>query len=109
MKKFLVLYRMDMAKMRELMATMSKEDQAKDMAEWKEWMDKNMAHFADHGGAAGKNTQLSPSGAAEIGNDIGGYSIMQGESKDEVIKVLSESPHLKMPGTTTDVMEIVAM
>lgn len=107
MKKFLVLYRMDIAKMREMMANFSKEDQEKDMAAWKAWMEKHMASFADGGNPVGKNTQVTKSGATEVSNDVGGYAIMQGESKEEVIKVLMESPHLNMPGTTTDVMEIV--
>ena len=34
MKKFLVLYRMDMAAMRKMMGTTSKEEQQKGMAEW---------------------------------------------------------------------------
>ncbi len=100
---------MDMAQMKTLMATMTPEDQKKDMAEWGAWMKKNMAHFADPGNPVGKNTEVSASGAVEKSNDVAGYSIINGESKEAVIAMLADGPHLKMPGSTTDVMEIVEM
>ncbi len=109
MKKFLVLYRMDMAKMKELMATMTPEDQKKDMAEWGEWMKANMASFADGGAPVGKNMEVSASGSVQKSNDVGGYSILQAETIEEAAKIIATGPHVKMPGATTDVMEIVAM
>ena len=109
MKKFLVIYRMDMAKMREMMATTSKAEQDKGMQEWGAWMEANKSSFADSGAPAGKNTSVSTGGAEEHSNDVGGYSIMQGESKEAVIEVLKKSPHLMMPGATCDVMELMSM
>ena len=38
MKKFLVLYRMDMAAMKKMMETTSAEDKKKGMDEWGMWM-----------------------------------------------------------------------
>lgn len=49
MKKFLVLYRMDMGEMRKMMASTSAEDRKKSMGEWEGWMKKNMASFVDSG------------------------------------------------------------
>ncbi len=109
MKKFLVLYRMDMAAMSDMMKTMSKEDHAKGMAEWGEWMKQHAASFADPGAPAGKNTRVTAQGSSQAGNDNGGYSIVQAESMEEATKMLAGSPHLKMPGATCDVMEIVSM
>ncbi len=109
MKKFLVLYRMDMAAMRKMMETTSAEDRKKGMAEWGEWMKKHMADFADMGGPTGKNTEVTKAGAAEMSNDVGGYSIVQAESKEAAIALLAENPHFSMPGAVIDVMEIVPM
>ena len=47
MKKFLVLYRMDMAEMQKMMASTSAEERKKGMGEWEVWMKKNMTSFAD--------------------------------------------------------------
>ena len=59
MKKFLVLYRMDMAEMQKMMASTSAEERKKSMGEWEVWMKKNMASFADHGGPVGKTKQAA--------------------------------------------------
>jgi hypothetical protein len=109
MKKFLVLYRMDMVEMGRMMQTMSKEDQVKSMAEWNEWMEANASHFVEKGDPVGKNWQVTPAGTAQVSNDIGGYSIVQAESIDAAAKLMASGPHMKMPGATTDVMQIVEM
>jgi hypothetical protein len=109
MKKFLVIYRMDMEEIRKMMANTSPESQKESMAEWVAWMEANKASFADGGAPVGKNTKVSASGAAEESNDVGGYAIMQGDSKEDVARVLAGSPHLKMPSATCDVMEILPM
>ena len=72
-------------------------------------MKKNMASFADPGAPTGKNWQVSTAGAKQESNDIGGYSIMQAENVEAAAKMLEGSPHLKMPGATCDVAEIVPM
>ena len=66
MKKFLVLYRMDMAEMQKMLASTSAEERKKSMGEWEVWMKKNMASFADSGGPVGKTKQASASGAIDI-------------------------------------------
>jgi hypothetical protein len=109
MKKFLVLYRMDMAAMKKMMETTSAEDRKKSMAEWGTWMKAHMANFADGGAPVGKNWQVTSSGTSQMSNDIGGYSIVQAERADEAAKILASSPHFKMPGSTCDMMEIMPM
>jgi hypothetical protein len=109
MKKFLVIYRMDMEEIRKWMQTLTKEQQAKDMAEWGTWMQANMSHFADAGGPVGKNLQVSASGSQLMSNDVAGYSIVQAENAEDVAKLIATGPHLKMPGATCDVMEILQM
>jgi hypothetical protein len=108
MKKFLVLYRMDMAKMREMM-TANPDMGKKGMEEWGMWMKNHMADFADHGAPVGKNTEVSAQGSMQKSNDIGGYSIIQADSMEAVSKILADNPHLKMPGATCDVAELMSM
>ncbi len=98
-----------MVQIKKFMETTTEEDRKKDMAEWGAWMQKSMAHFADPGAPVGKNTEVTVSGTSEKSNDIAGYSIFNGESKEAVLALLADSPHLKMPGSTTDVMEVVDM
>ena len=108
MKKFLVLYRMDMAAMRKMM-TENPEMGKKGMEEWGVWMKNHTADFVDAGAPTGKNSEVSASGAVEKSNDIGGYSILQAESKEAAAAMLKDNPHLKMPGATIDLAELMPM
>ena len=109
MKKFLVIYRMDMAVMKKMMEETSAEERQKGMAEWGAWMKKHMADMADMGGPVGKNTHVVKGSASEMSNDIGGYSVFQAESREAVVKLLADNPHFSLPGATVDLMEIVPM
>jgi hypothetical protein len=109
MKKFLVLYRMDVAEMQKMMASTSEEERKKSMGKWESWMKKNMASMADHGGPVGKTKRVAASGTTDIRNDVGGYSIVQAESQEAAAALFADSPHLTMPGATAEVMEIMAM
>jgi hypothetical protein len=109
MKKFLVLYRMDMGEMRKMMASTSAEDRKKSMGEWEVWMKKNMASFVGSGAPVGKTKQTTKGGFADIKNDIGGYSIVQAESHEAAAALFANGPHLTMPGATVEVMEIMPM
>ena len=109
MKKFLMLYRMDIAEMQKLMASTSEEERKKSMGKWEAWMKKNMASMADHGGPVGKTKRVAASGTTDIRNDIGGYSIVQAESHEAAAALFGDSPHLTMPGATAEVMEIMPM
>ena len=99
---------MDMAAMQKMMKE-NPEMGKKGMEEWGMWMKKHMADFADGGAPTGKNTEVSTGGAMEKSNDIGGYSIIQADSVEGVAKILADNPHLKMPGATIDVAELMPM
>ena len=109
MKKFLALYRMDVAEMQRMMTTMTPEDRKKNMGEWEVWMKQNMSHFADPGGPVGKTKQVAASGTSDIRNDIAGYSIVQAPSHEAAVAIFAGNPHFTMPGATVEVMEIMAM
>jgi hypothetical protein len=109
MKKFLVLYRMDMAEMRKMMETTSQEDRERSMAEWRAWMEAHSGSFADAGAPLGKTKHATATGVVDTRNDIGGYSIVEAENHEAAAALLTDSPHLKMPGAIAEVMEILPM
>lgn len=41
--------------------------------------------------------------------DLGGYCILQGESREALAAVLKGDPHLMTPGGTIEVVEIMPM
>ena len=95
-----------MAKMKEMM---SPEEMQKGMEEWKAWQEANQEHIPELGAPVGANTRVSANGATEMTNEIAGYSIMQGESKDVVVEIVKSNPHFKVPGGYIEVMEIKQM
>ncbi len=109
MKKFLALYKMDMAEMQKMMASTSAEERKKSMGDWEVWMKKHMPSLADPGGPAGKTKRVAASGVTDIKNDIGGYSVVQAESYEAAAALFGDNPHLAMPGATVEVMEIMQM
>jgi hypothetical protein len=109
MKKFLVLYNMPVEAMREMMKNSTPEQQEKDMAGWKAWMEQHMSSFVDPGAPIGKNTRVTKAGAEDVSNEVGGFAIVQADSKEEVVKMMEGGPHLEMPGSYTEVMEIMPM
>lgn len=109
MKKYLVLYMAPGSAIKQMMETMTDEQQQEDMRRWNDWMSANAANFADQGAPVGKNTRISRTGTEEISNEVLGYSIMQADSKEELLRVIGESNHLDMPGSYTEVMELIDM
>ena len=109
MKKFMVLYMMPKEAMAEMMKTMTPEAQQKSMGEWKTWMGANASSFVDMGAPLGKNTRVTSDGVTDVSNEIGGYSIMQAESKEALAEVLKGSPHFGMAGMYVEVMEVMPM
>ncbi|MCI0557825.1 MAG: hypothetical protein MN733_04970, partial [Nitrososphaera sp.] len=99
----------EVAQMQKMMAESTPEERQKGMAEWGVWMKNHTADFADMGGPVGKNTRVAKSGTAEVSNDIGGYSVIQAESKEAAIKLLADNPHFTIPGATIELMEITSM
>lgn len=100
---------MPAAAMAEMMAKSTPEDRKKDMDRWNKWMEEHKDSFADMGAPAGKNTRVTKDGATEVPNDIGGYSIMQAESKEDLIEILKTNPSNDMPGSYVEVMEAMPM
>ena len=100
---------MDIEAMKKMMETATPEEKQKGMDEWKAWMTAHSADLADMGGPTGKNTSVTKDGSTEVSNDIGGYTVIQAESKEAAVALLAGNPHFSMPGSTIDLAEIMSM
>jgi len=112
MKKFLVLYSipasvMDEWKKKEPGARKAEED--KMSREIQAWTKGRAKVFTDPGAGLGKTTRITSSGISGGRNDLVMYAIVQGESQDAVAKALESHPHLQIPQSSIDVMELFAM
>jgi hypothetical protein len=114
MKKFLVLYKASTAAFQQWMSA-TPEQQKAGMEEWMAWSKKAGGTIVDLGAMLGKSMRVTPGGASPVVNDLGGYSILQAESKEELARMLEGHPHFKAadgspePSATIEISEIVPM
>ncbi len=106
MKKFLVLYKASQAAFAQMMKA-SPEQQKAGMEAWMAWGKKAQTAIVDMGAPLGKALRVTPAGAAPVSNDLGGYSILQAESKEALAETLKGHPHFMMPDSSIEVVELM--
>ena len=105
MKKFLVLYKAPASSFAQMQKA-TPEQQKAGMDAWMTWSKKTASSIVDMGGPLGKSMRVTNSGAAPSTNDLGGFSILQAESKEALAESLKGHPHFMMPEGTIDVIEV---
>ena len=111
MKKFLVLYMTPSAELDAWKAKPEDErkaDETKMQGEWQAWMQEHGSTFTETGGA-GSTKLVTPDGVSDIKNDIMLYSIVEGESADDVAKLFVGHPHFGIPESTIQIMAMNAL
>ena len=107
MKKFLVLYNSS-ATAAEQMAAGDPAAAQEAMGLWMAWMEKASSAIVDGGSPLGDPTVL-PSNGSQGDPQVGGYSILQGESLEEITQLLDGHPHFHSPNASIEVRECLAM
>ncbi len=106
MKKFLVLYKAPVASFDQMMKA-TPEQQKAGMDAWMAWGNKAAGSIVDMGAPLGKALKVTPAGPTPIRNDLGGYSILQGESKEAVAATLKGHPHFMTPEGYIEITELM--
>jgi hypothetical protein len=83
-----------------------KAAEEKMQGEWRKWMTDHANVFADKGAGVGKTKRVSSQGSTDIKNDIMLYAIIQAESHEAAAKLFKDHPHLQIPQSSIEVMEI---
>jgi len=109
MKKFLVLYMAPVASFEQMMKDTTPEQQKAGMEAWMGWSKKAGSSIVDLGAPLGRALRVTPAGASPIRNELGGYSIMQGESKEALAESLKGHPHFMMPQGYIEIVEMMPM
>jgi hypothetical protein len=111
LKKFLVLYRVPA----DVMESWAKTDPAtkkaaeqKMQSDWQRWMGDHAKMIALTE-AAGKTKTVTSAGIGDIKNDIMLYSIVEAENQDIAAKAFASHPHLTIPKSSIEVMEVRAI
>lgn len=107
MKKFLVLYKASQAAFQQMMQA-TPEQQKAGMDAWMAWGQKAQGAIVDMGAPLGKAVSVNRAGSVlPSPNDLGGYSILQGESKEALAAQMKGHPHLMMDEATVEIIEIM--
>jgi hypothetical protein len=108
MKKFLVLYKAPLASFDQMMKATPEQAKA-GMEAWMTWSKKAAGSIVDMGAPLGKSLQVTPTGTTTARNELGGYSILQGESKEALAETLKGHPHFMTPGGSIEIIELMPM
>ena len=109
MKKFLVLYKASASGF-EQMTKSTPEQQKAGMQAWMAWSQHAAKSIVDMGGPLGKSLRVAKGGAVTpVVNDLGGYSIMQAESKEALAASMKDHPHFMMPDSSIEIVELMPM
>ena len=110
-KKFIALYLVPASVLLDWAKTdpeTKKAAEQKMQAEWRKWM-------SDHSKiitlteAGGKTKRVTATGVSETKNDIMLYSFVEAESHEAAAKSFENHPHLQIPKSSIEVMEIRSM
>jgi len=108
MKKFLVLYKASASTFEQAMKS-TPEQQKAGMDAWMSWSKKVGSSLVDMGAPLGKSLRVTPGGASPVVNDLGGYTIMQGESKEALADKMKGHPHFMMADSSIEIVELMPM
>lgn len=111
MKKFLAVYRGEPDSSagndwNKLSQEKQKEQIAKGMEAWGNWMKEHSAQILETGGPLGKTLAVSKNGISSVVNKDCGYVILQASSHEEAAKMFLNHPHFAIfPGENVEIME----
>jgi hypothetical protein len=106
MKKFLVLYKSP-ASAFEQMKKATPEQQKAGMDAWMAWSKSAAASIVEMGAPLGKSLRVTKESTSPTTNDLGGFSILQAESKEALAETLKGHPHFMMPDGSIEVVELM--
>jgi hypothetical protein len=107
MTKYLLLYRAP-ASAQEQLANADPEQTQAGMDAWMNWADKAGSSITDLGSPT-QTVATLPEGSARGSGFVGGYSLMEAGSLDELQGLLDGHPHLMMDGGSIEVLELLAV
>jgi hypothetical protein len=104
----MVLYRSETSA-EEQMANADPAQAQTGMDAWMAWAKDAGDAVVDLGMPLGKGKHVAGSDVSVGDSDVAGYSVLQSESLDDLLKVMQTHPHLMVPGNSIDVLPILAM
>jgi hypothetical protein len=108
MTQFLVLYNSEMSA-GDQMAGATAEEAKAGMDAWMAWAGEAGDKVIDLGMPVQPKVLVTANSTTESTSKTAGYSILHGETEDDVSALLAKHPHLQVPGNSIEVLEILPM
>jgi len=110
MKKFMIMYRSD-SSAQDTMNASTPEEMKAGMDAWIKWKDGVEAAGVkfEFGMPLQGSKHMAGDEVSASDSDVSGYSIMEGDTVDDVLQHLSSHPHLKVAGNSIEVLEFLPM
>jgi hypothetical protein len=108
MKKFLVIYGAPAAAREQMMKAPPEQARA-GMEAWMTWSQKAGKAIVDGGAPVGNAAKVVSGRATDTQSDVGGFSILQADSREALAALLKEHPHYKTPGGTIEIHEYMQL
>ena len=108
MTSYLVLYRSETSP-EEQMASATPEQAQAGMEAWTAWAEKAGDAVVDLGSPVTAAGSVGASSADTASGFLGGFSILQADSADDLKKLLEDHPHLMVEGNSIEVCEFLAI
>lgn len=111
LKKFLAIYLIPSSVMADWVKTdpnTRKAAEEKLKGEWQKWMGDH-AQMITLTEAGGKTKRVTSSGISDTKNDICLYSFIEAQSHEAAAKAFEKHPHLQIPQSSIEVMEVRTM
>jgi len=110
-KKFMVFFSIPLPTMTEWQKTDPQQRAASEkdmMQQWQKWSAEHSEMILSTE-VGGKTKNVTSDAVTDTRNDIVLYSIVQGESHDAVAAAYRSHPHLQIPSSSIQVMEVKSM
>ena len=108
MKKFLVMYKMPLSGLDAWQAKPKEETKPEEdrlMQKWQAWMSEHGQNVLE-GYGAGKTKVVKTDGVSDFRNEMMIVNIVQGEDREAVAKMFQTHPHLEIPESWIEIMEL---
>jgi hypothetical protein len=87
-----------------------KSREARGVAAWGQWVERNASAIVDRGSPCGKTKQVSVDGIQDTTNNIAAYVIVRAESHADAARLFENHPHFAiLPGHAVEIMECLPM
>jgi hypothetical protein len=78
------------------------------IAAWRAWVEKHQAALAAMGGPLGKTKRVGPGGIADVGNELGAFTVVRAESHEAAARMFEHHPHFAIfPGEAVEIMPVL--